>query len=403
MHPIAVSISTEPLAALHICFWTSTAALLYTFVGYGAIVRWLAIQVDSERTPPREAEQQRIVTVLVAHNEAARLSGRIENLLSQEFPAEQRDIIVISDGSTDSTGEVLGRFGSIPGLLVVEQAPRSGKARCINVALNLPAARAADVVVFADARQRFEPSAIARLLRWFADPEVGAVSGALDIAPSVTGVGDAIGTYWSGEKALREAESIHDSCIGCTGAIYAIRRTLFAPIPEDTLLDDVVIPMQIALQGYRTIFDPHARAFDPQPLEPQSELARKRRTLAGNFQMLFRYPEWLLPWRNRLWWQLVSHKYLRLAAPAFLLLALWSSGMLASRHPGFTFAFALQVAAYLLGAIGVFCPKLRNPIFAIPGAFLLLNTSTVRALIHYLFTSTPHHWSTSRAAAEKSS
>jgi cellulose synthase/poly-beta-1,6-N-acetylglucosamine synthase-like glycosyltransferase len=187
------------------------------------------------------------------------------------------------------------------------------------------------------------------------------------------------------EKAIRLAESQVDSSIGCTGAVYAIRRECFEPLPADTLLDDVVCPMQIALRGMRVLFIPEAVALDPQPLSPRNELRRKRRTLAGNFQMLFRYPAWLLPWRNRLVFQLVSHKYLRLAAPFLLLTTLGSSLCLAAAGSLLhSVGAAAQCGFYLLAAIGIALPRARARCFSLPAAFVFLNLTTLLGLMDYL-------------------
>ena len=267
-----------------------------------------------------------------------------------------------------------------PGSEIVECPQRAGKA----AGLNLAASRCTDdILIFTDARQRFAEDAIARLTAHFADPAIGAVSGALEIAPAASATGAGVDAYWRYEKSLRAAESRWDSCIGCTGAIYALRRGLFTAIPEDTLLDDVVIPMQAAMQGARVIHDPTALAFDPQPLEPEAELRRKQRTLAGNFQMLFRYPAWLLPWGHRLWWQLLSHKYLRLVAPFLLLSALASSVALGGR-PFYGFCLAAQLMLYFFAGISSLPAAQDWKFCQIAAGFVFLNFQVLRGLRYYL-------------------
>jgi hypothetical protein len=140
--------------------------------------------------------------------------------------------------------------------------------------------------------------------------------------------------------------------------------------------------MRIALRGYRVLHDESAVAYDPQPLEPRLEAFRKKRTLAGNFQMLFRYPEWLWPWRNRLWLQLASHKYLRLLTPLFLGLAFGSNAVLAS-HPFYAAGFAGQTAFYLCAAIGLAMPRRAPKILSLPASFVFLNIAILRAFIAF--------------------
>ena len=143
--------------------------------------------------------------------------------------------------------------------------------------------------------------------------------------------------------------------------------------------------MQIATQGYRVIFEPEARCFDPQANEPAVEKRRKQRTLAGNFQMLFRYPQWLFPWKNRLWWQLISHKYLRIIAPLFLGLMLIKQHCF---HNGNTCMWPITVVWPMrflcAGRVGgAFCPGLKIRVFSIPAAFCFLNLMTIGGLWNY--------------------
>ncbi len=289
--------------AAGLAFWTAIAALAYTFVGYRVLIRLLAGRgAAAPASGVLSADPPDICAVVVAHNEEDRIAGRVLNLLAAEYPPERLRVLVVSDGSTDETVMKVEELRDARAR-VLALPERRGKAAGVNAAVHTAAA---EVVVFTDARQQFDPDAISRLAAHFADARTGAVSGSLEIHGARSNTGRGIDAYWRFEKAIRLDESQWDSCIGCTGAIYAIRRALFEPLREDTVLDDVVIPMQIAMKGFRVRHDDGAVAFDPQPLEPAAERLRKQRTLAGNFQMLFRYPEWLIPGGSRLWWQLLS-------------------------------------------------------------------------------------------------
>lgn len=369
-------------------FWLSAAVLAYTFAGYGALMALLA----RGRGEKKEAESHPlpdVCAIVIAHNEEARIATRVADLLGADYPPEKLRVFVVSDGSTDATA---ARAAAVdPARVTVLTLPaRTGKATGLNTAL---AHATAEIVVFTDARQRFAPDAIARLAAHFADPQIAAVSGALEIDAARSATGSGVDAYWRYEKMLRAAESRFDSCIGCTGAIYAIRHSLYTPLPADTVLDDVVIPLRLAIAGHRVIHDPAARAFDPQPLEPAAETRRKRRTLAGNFQMLFRHPHWLLPARNRLWWQLLSHKYLRLSAPLFLATLLAASLALAAL-PLYRTALAIQFSFYFCAALGLLFPALRGKIFSLPAGFVFLNLTVLRAFLHYLTTPDLHRWPT---------
>ena len=383
-----------PIAA----FWLCASVLFYTFAGYGLHISLLARWHPRPDRAAPTAHAPEVCVVLVAHNEEARIVPRLENLLASDYPPEKLRVLVVSDGSTDAT---VARIEALrdPRIAVLARPERGGKAACLNAGL---AQSAGEIIVLADARQRFAADAIARLAAHFADAEIGAVSGALEIERSGSSTGAGVDAYWRYEKRLRAAESRLDSCIGCTGAVYAIRRALFTPIPADTILDDVVIPMQIAVRGHRVLFDTDARAFDPQPLEPAAERIRKRRTLAGNYQMLFRYPGWLLPWRDRLWWQLLAHKYLRILAPAFLL-GVFVANLLLLGHPLYRVTFAGQCVFYILAALGSAFPQLKARVFSLPAGFVFLNLTSVRALLHYLTSADLHRWGSVAGASSRGS
>jgi len=367
------------ISHLAVCsYFVSLFVLAYTFAGYGMLMAWLArLRASPLSDSAGSLVLPSVCVVLAVRNEGARIAGRLRNLLDSEYPRESLRVIVVSDGSTDDTVASAESLADHR-IQVIAEPHHRGKAACVNLAISRCQA---EIVVLTDARQSFATDAIRRLAIHFGDPQIGAVSGSLEIASAASATGAGVDAYWRYEKKLRAAESCFDSCIGCTGAIYAIRRELFAPIPEDTLLDDVVIPMHIALRGKRVIHEPAARAFDPQSLEPRTEERRKQRTLAGNFQMIFRYSRWLSPVHNRLWWQLLSHKFLRLLAPFFLAMAFFSNALLI-RDPFFAISFASQLLFYLAAILGAAGAKSRC--FSLPAAFVFLNVMTLRGLNYYL-------------------
>ncbi len=385
------------LTLIHGMFWAGVGILFYTFAGYPFFLLGLGKCFHSRRSCRMEAVESPTITVLlVVGNEEARIASRLTNLLETDYPPDKFEIVVVSDGSTDGTVANLTPFLEERVRLVVNHQ-RQGKAAGLN--LGLEAARG-ELVVFADARQRFTPETIPNLARHFVNPEVGAVSGALMIDSAASSVGGGVDAYWKLEKFIREQESVFDSSIGCTGAVYSIRRDLFRAIPADTVLDDVVIPMQAAIQGYRVLFDPAAMAFDPQSLEPARESIRKRRTLAGNFQMFFRYPQWLWPWRNRLWWQLISHKYLRLAAPFWMVEVFVVNALLAA-DPFYGMLFMFQCAFYLLALIGIGFSRLKSRFLTWPAGFVFLNWMVLRGLWHYLTAPRLAGWGTQSQVRDK--
>jgi hypothetical protein len=227
-----------------------------------------------------------------------------------------------------------------------------GKPAVLN---ELIAAADGEIVVLADARQRFEPHAIRALVANFADPEVGAVSGELHLRKrsGTSPGGEGTGFYWKYEKFIRANESWIGSTVGATGAIYAIRRDLFEPIPPDTILDDVLIPMQIVRRGYRVLFETNARAHDLIAMNPKEDFIRKARTIAGTFQ-LFARDLWMLnPLSCRVWFQALSHKALRLSIPV-LHLAVFVANVALVGDVFYRVVLVAQVMFYAAALMGYF-------------------------------------------------
>jgi biofilm PGA synthesis N-glycosyltransferase PgaC len=361
-------------------FWGALALVAYTFVGYPL---WLWVRCRLRPRPIRkERSAPRVSVVMVVRNEEKVLETKLENLRSLDYPEEKLGIVVVSDGSTDGTEEILSRHAQNPRIHAVMNQLSRGKASGLNDAIVFCCG---DVVVFTDARQKIEPGAVGLLLENFADPEVGCVSGELMLGDPESGeIAGGIGSYWRLEKRIREFESTSGSVVGATGAFYAVRRELLAPIPEGTILDDVYIPMQVVRQGKRVVFEPRARAWDVPDLGAGREYARKVRTLSGNYQLLQLAP-WLLGRSNRIRFEFVSHKLLRLMAPfallAILLATFWISGAF------YRAALITQLVFYGLSALApVRFPK-HGPVARAADAawtFVVLNVAGVAAFVRFV-------------------
>ena len=296
-----------------------------------------------------------VSVVISARNEEANIERRIRNILEQDYPRENLELIIVSDGSTDNTEDIVAQM--IPE--IEKQAPdgscflkliRNGKSRgkpfCVNKGV---AAAKGDVVVFSDCRQWFARDAIRHLVNNFGDRKVGCVSGELVFEETPGSVIQAeMGAYWDFEKWLRKAESKTGSVPGATGAIYAIRKSLFYPLPEQTLLDDVLIPLMISAQGYRITFDSEAIAYDNVSRDLSLEKKRKIRTLAGNWQLLMLQPSLLNPFKNPLWARFLSHKIFRLMIPYCLVALISMSFFLRDIHAVF---FLLAIVLFFLISI----------------------------------------------------
>jgi biofilm PGA synthesis N-glycosyltransferase PgaC len=228
-----------------------------------------------------------------------------------------------------------------------------------------------DIIVFADARQRWAPDAMEKLLINFRDPHVGAVGGDLVIETS-PGVLAGVGIYWRFEKWLRIQESRLHSTVVLTGAISAVRRELFPPLPAGMMTDDLYWPIRVGMAGYRVIHYGEARAYDRLPERTQDEMRRKLRTLCGNFQLFGSMPFVVLPWRNPVWFQLASHKLMRLVVPWAMLGAFAAN--LPLQGTFYRMTLGLQVVFYGLGLLGMMSNLgVRSRLLSGLGSFLTMN------------------------------
>ena len=245
----------------------------------------------------------------------------------------------------------------------------------------------AEIVLFADARQRFDPNVLRMLVAHFADPTVGAVSGELMLTTEGTGTSIGRGTsfYWRYEKFIRLHEGRAASTVGATGAIYAIRRALFTPIPHDTILDDVLIPLRIVRQGYSVQFEPEAKAFDAVSTSAHQEYVRKLRTIAGTFQLFVRQPWLLNPFQNSLWFETISHKGLRLALPA-LHAMVFVANLALLDSAIYVVALTAQMGFYAAALAGhMFRHASRRPIvLTVPYAMCLMIWSTLAGFARFI-------------------
>ncbi|HBY01491.1 MAG TPA: hypothetical protein DEG92_02940 [Rikenellaceae bacterium] len=253
-------------------------------------------------------------------------------------------------------------------------------------------AASASIVVFADCRQRFCENAIGELVKCFQDSKVGCVSGELMLTQEQdSNIGAEMGAYWKYEKFIRKLESDTDAVIGATGAIYAIRKSLFKELPAEVLLDDVLTPMIILHSGYKVLFNPKARAYDKVSKDMATEWRRKVRTLAGNWQLLSRTPEIFNPIRFGVFWRLLSHKIFRLLIPFWLMIA-FISCMCVDGAMYKTLA-AVQLVFYGAAILTYFWSRLQhNRVLKLVCFFCVLNAAAFVGFLYWATGKTNTLW-----------
>lgn len=358
-------------------FWACLACLFYVYVGYPILIHVLSkLRPLARRKEPMFAP---VSVVIACHNEVDHVVNKVLSLLGSPQGTLIAEILIGSDGSTDGTVEVLQVLGD-PRVRVYDFSARRGKPAVLN---DLIPQCSSEYVILCDARQEVSEQAIPKLLANFADDRVGAVSGELMFVheSSDSTARHGIGAYWRYEKLIRKAESRFRSVPGATGALYAIRKTLFRPISTNTLLDDVAIPMQAVVQGHLCVFESEAIAWDRPSRSLSHEAIRKRRTVAGAAQLLLHHPAWLLPWCNPIWFEYVSHKILRLASPLFLIVSAAAHVTLLDSRLYATLG-VFHAGFYMAAAVGWLYQQTgrRSPLFALPLMFVTLNVTTLLAL-----------------------
>jgi biofilm PGA synthesis N-glycosyltransferase PgaC len=378
---IPISISAAAVTKAKVVFWLAAAIVGYSYLGYPV---WLWLRSAWSPRPVRRGSGTPLVSaVMVVRNEEAVIARKIENLLTLDYPQDKLNVVIVSDGSSDGTVAILEEYAREPRVRILVKAVSEGKAAGLNDAIQMTSG---EVLLFTDARQRIESDALHLMIENFADSEVGAVSGELMLGDPASGeVGKGMGLYWRIEKKIRELESSSGSVAGATGAIYCVRRDLLetSPLPAGTILDDVLLPMQIARKGFRVIFDGRAHAWDSPDLGEGREFSRKVRTLTGNYQLAQLAP-WLLGSQNPIRFEFISHKLSRLAVP-FALLALLISSMFLPQ-PLYRAALLAQVAFYVLSFIALTGVRI-GPLsrLADPArTFVILNSAAMVAFINFV-------------------
>jgi cellulose synthase/poly-beta-1,6-N-acetylglucosamine synthase-like glycosyltransferase len=336
------------------------------------ILRFLGGGPD-RRVEGRAPPVPRVSIVFSAHDEASCIRQKIENCLALDYPPERLEILVACDGCTDGTAD-LARAAGGDRVRVFDVAPRAGKSAALS---RLVPQASGDVVVLTDANVMLDPAALRALVRRFEDPAVGAVVGRLRLFdPQRKDARESL--YWRYETALKYYEGKRGCVLGANGGLYAIRRLLFQPLRPDTLVDDFVIPVRIALRGWSVPYEPAALAYEATTEDAGHEFARRVRIGAGNWQALARLPELLDPRIGFPFFAFVSHKLLRWLTPLLLAIALAGTFALALRPGDWAWRALLagQLAFYglaLLGARGAAGP-LRAPA-ALAHYFVGMNAS----------------------------
>ena len=354
----------------------SLALIVYTYVGYPALVYLLSRAFGrgvkaAEITP-------KLSVIIAAYNEERDIARKIEETLALDYPKDKLEIIVASDCSTDRTDEIVRGFAG-RGVILHRRPERLGKTSAQNHAMQVSTG---EILVFSDATTRYEPDALLKIVRSFADPEVGCVTGnVVYVDRSATAVGTGLRSYWGYEFFIKQAESRLGSLLGVCGCLYAVRRSAYVQLDPD-MSSDFVIASEVHLQGLRVVYDPEAVSSEDTNKRGGEEFRMRVRIIEQTMSALYRYRRVLNLRKHKMFaFQMICHKALRYAVPFLLILAFCANSLLINAGAAYFLGFIGQAAFYLLAAVGWLCDKAGVKLgpLAIPYYFVLSNVASLVA------------------------
>ena len=365
--------------AAEVIFITSLAIIVYTYAGYSALVYLLSHLFGR---PVRSANiTPRVSVIIAARNEERGIAEKMENALALDYPKDKLEVIVASDCSTDRTDEIVRSFMA-RGVVLHRQGVRHGKTAAQKQAVDLCSG---DILVFSDATTQLSSNAVNRIVRSFADPEVGCVAGQLVyVDPEGSAVGRGCRSYWNWEKQIKQSESRLGSLIGVSGCLYAVRRSCHRRLAGN-MIDDFVIASEIHLQGLRTVYDPEARAMEYTHHHADVEFSMRVRIIEQSLNALCLYSKPLSREWDLFRFQLVSHKWLRYLAPVFLVTAFFSNLLVVNHGALYTASFVGMTLFYFSAFAGWRMDRLHRRMgpLMFPYYFVLANLAAGVALIKF--------------------
>jgi biofilm PGA synthesis N-glycosyltransferase PgaC len=375
---------------MKIIFWISLFVAFYTYVGYGILLfiiikikrafngRKLVANLSDELLPD-------CTLVIAAYNEQDIIREKIANTLALKYPAGKLKFVFVTDGSSDNTPDIIAEY---PEIQLLHQPGRSGKIVAVHRAMTFVNT---EIAVFTDANTMLNEEAMIKICRHYADKTVGAVAGEKRVKIEETDDASAAGEgfYWKYESALKKWDSELYSVVGAAGELFSVRRELYKPVPDDTILDDFMISMYIARDGYRIVYEPDAYATESSSENVSEELKRKVRIAAGGIQSImrllslfniFKYPT--------LSFQYISHRVLRwTVTPFFMILAFILNAVIVAGPGGLIYELLMlgQVMFYLLALLGLIMEKrqIRIKALFVPYYFCVMNYAVLAGIIRY--------------------
>ena len=389
------------MTALKIIFWILLFVVFYAYIGYG-ILLYIIIKIKrlaglSKKTLPDPDYEPEVTLFIAAYNEKDFIAKKIKNSHELDYPAEKLHMVWVTDGSDDGTPEELKKY---PDVEVYHLPERSGKIGAMNRGMSFVKT---PVVVFCDANTLLGRESIRRIVSLFSNPKVGCVSGEKRIfsndKDAAAGAGE--GLYWKYESTLKKWDAELYSVVGAAGELFAIRTELYREVERDTLLDDFIISLRVAQDGYTIQYDPEAYAIETASANVKEELKRKIRISAGGIQSVVRLRSLLNFFKyGTLSFQYISHRVLRWTLAPLALLFLIPVGLFLALKEGifglgmFSLLFWLQMLFYFSALLGWYLENrlIRIKVLFVPYYFFIMNLSVFLGLKRYLKGSQSVNW-----------
>ena len=380
-----------------IIFWSSLAALIYTYIGYP-----LLVYVVSFLRPLKVKKfdfMPAVTVIITAYNEERDIRAKLENTLQIDYPKDKLEILVASDCSGDKTDEIVREFTN-KGVKLYRQTERLGKTMAQNAAVEKASG---EIILFSDATTMYEKDVLTAMLPNFADKSVGCVAGKLIyVDDSRSNVGKGAKSYWNYETFIKQSESRACSLIGASGCLYAVRKSLYQPMYAEACSDFLICTI-IYRQGFRSVFEPNAICTEETNRQTDKEMQMRVRVISQTFTDLWRNRAALNPLKSGFYAvQIISHKVFRYAVPLFLLFLLASSAILAFSSIFFAAVFVVQFVFYTAALLGWLLERRKKNvgILAIPLYFVLTNLASLIAFYKFLRGENYASWEPIRAAED---
>lgn len=382
---------------LEILFWFSIGLVAYTYVGYG-ILAWFLVKI--RKVLGKSFKQYndphflpKVTLVIPAYNEMTCIEAKVNNTFGLDYPTEKMEVLFVTEGSNDGTSEYIQSLkASYPNLRMIDGDTRRGKIEAMNMAIKTITT---PIVIFTDANTNLNHQVVKNIVRHFQDPKVGAVAGEkrIETEGSEAAAGAGEGLYWKYESFLKKLDTQLYSVVGAAGELFAVRTDLFGQVEKDTLLDDFIVSLRIAADGYRVIYEPDAYASERPSFSIQDEMKRKVRIAAGGFQAIARLSFLCNIFRyGLLSFQYVSHRAMRWAVAPFCLPLIFLLNLALSftqteflSQSLYQLIMLAQIAFYLMAIIGYYLEnqKIRVKALFVPFYFSFMNYCAIKGYFRY--------------------